>query len=63
MKRHRLCQNYVSSGISVFVPSAVDRVFQSRSTQTKDYKISICFISAKHSIKKKYQRLDYSESG
>jgi hypothetical protein len=53
MKRHRLCQNYVSSGISVFVPSAVYRIFQSRSTQTKDYKISICLTRT--SLKKNQQ--------
>jgi len=28
--------------------SAVDRVFESRSGQTKDYKFGICCFSAKH---------------
>jgi hypothetical protein len=34
--------------ISVLPSSAVDRVFEPRSDQTKDYKIGICFFSAKH---------------
>ena len=33
---------------SVFVSSAVDRGFESRSSQTKDYKIGICCFSAMH---------------
>ena len=28
--------------VSVLTPSAVDRVFESRSCQTKDFKIGIC---------------------
>ena len=38
------------SGVMVSVPasSAVDRGFDSRSGQTKDYKIDICCFSAKH---------------
>jgi hypothetical protein len=34
--------------VSVLALSAVDRVFEPRSGQTKDYKIGICCISAKH---------------
>ena len=34
--------------ISVLALSAVDRGFEPRSGQTKDYKISICCFSAKH---------------
>ena len=34
--------------VSVLASSAVDRVFEHRSGQTKDYKIGICCFSAKH---------------
>jgi hypothetical protein len=34
--------------VSVFALSAVDRGFEPRSGQTKDYKIGICCFSAKH---------------
>ena len=34
--------------VSVFVSSAVDRGFEPRSGQTKDYEIGICYFSAKH---------------
>ena len=34
--------------ISVLASSAVDRGFEARSCQTKDYKIDICCFSAKH---------------
>jgi hypothetical protein len=34
--------------VSVLVSSAVDRGFDSRSGQTKDYEIGICCFSAKH---------------
>jgi hypothetical protein len=34
--------------VSVLALSAVDRVFKSRSGQTKDYKIGICCFSAKN---------------
>ena len=34
--------------VSVFAPSAVDRGFEPRSDQTKDYKTGICSFSAKH---------------
>ena len=34
--------------VSVFASSVVDRGFEPRSGQTKDYKISICCFSAKH---------------
>ena len=34
--------------VSVLPSSAVDRGFEPRSGQTKDYKIGICCFSAKH---------------
>jgi len=34
--------------VSVLASSAVDRGFEFRSGQTKDYKIGICCFSAKH---------------
>ena len=34
--------------VSVFAPSAVDRGFDPRSGQIKDYKIDMCCFSAKH---------------
>ena len=34
--------------VSVLASSPVDRGFEPRSGQTKDYKISICCFSAKH---------------
>ena len=34
--------------VSVLASSAVDRGFEPRSGQTKDYKIDICCFSAKH---------------
>ena len=34
--------------VSVIASSAVDRGFEPRSGQTKDYKIGICCFSAKH---------------
>ena len=39
--------------VSVLVSSALDRGFQPRSRQTKDYKISMCFFSAKHAALRK----------
>ena len=34
--------------VSLFASSVVDRGFEPRSGQTKDYKIGICCFSAKH---------------
>ena len=34
--------------VGVLTSSAVDRGFEPRSGQTKDYKIGICHLSAKH---------------
>ena len=34
--------------VSMLASSSVDREFESRSGQTKDYKIGICCFSAKH---------------
>ena len=47
--------------VSMFVSSAIDRGFEPRSGETKDYKIGI----SKHAalIKEKDQRLVCSESG
>ena len=50
--------------VSVLALSVVDRGFEPRSGQTKDYKIGIsCFSRQAHSIKEKDQRLIGSESG
>jgi len=50
--------------VSVLASRKVDRGFEPRSGQTKDYKIGICCFSAKHAIlRKKEQRLVGSESG
>jgi hypothetical protein len=43
--------------------SALDRGLELWSGQIKDYKIGICYFSAKNSIKEKEQRLVGSESG
>ena len=34
--------------VSVLSSSAIDRVFEPRSCQTKEYTIGICYISSKH---------------
>ena len=39
--------------VSVFASSAVDRGFEPRSGQTKDYEIGICCFSAKHAALKR----------
>ena len=39
--------------VSVLASSAVDRGFESRSGQTKDFTISICSFSAKHAALRK----------
>ena len=39
--------------VSVLSSSTVDRGFESRSRQTKDYKIGICCFSAKHAALRK----------
>jgi hypothetical protein len=36
--------------VSVLTSSEIDREFEPLSGQTKDYKIGICFFSAKHAI-------------
>ena len=52
--------------VSMLASSAVDRGFEPRSGQTKDYKLGICCFSAKHAalMRKtlKEQRLVGSES-
>ena len=50
--------------VSVVASSAVDRGFEARSCQTKDYNIGICCFSAlAHDIKEKGETLVGSESG
>jgi hypothetical protein len=39
--------------VSVLISSAVDRRFEPRSGQTKDYKIGICCFSAKHAASRR----------
>ena len=39
--------------VSVLAPSAVDRGFETRLGQTKDYKIFICCFSNKHAVLRK----------
>ena len=39
--------------VSVFTSSVVDRGFEPRSGQTKDYNIGICCFSAKHALRGK----------
>jgi len=58
--KYVLIKNRISG---VMVSSAVDRVFEPRLGQTKDYKIGICYFSAKHATLRKEQRLVGSESG
>ena len=36
--------------VSVLASSTVDRGFEPRSGQTKDYKLGICCFSAKHAV-------------
>jgi hypothetical protein len=49
--------------VSVPPSSTVDRGFEPRSGQTKDYKIGTCCFSAKHAaLREKEQRLVGSES-
>jgi hypothetical protein len=44
-----MCVNRIAGVmVSVLASSAVDRGLEHRSGQTKDYKISICCFSAKH---------------
>ena len=39
--------------VSVLTSSGVDREFETRSGQTKDYEIGICFFSTKHAALRK----------
>ena len=49
--------------VSMLASSGVDRVFKSRSDQTKDYKIGICCFSVRYAaLRRKRQRLVGSES-
>ena len=41
---------------TAIVSSAVDREFGPQSSQTKDYKIGICYFSAKHAALRRKSR-------
>ena len=49
--------------VSVFALSAVDRGFEPRSGKTKDYKIGICYFSAKKTAlrRKSKDRLSWNQ--
>ena len=49
--------------VSVLASSVVDREFEPRSGQTKDYKIGISCFSPKYATLRSEQRLVDSESG
>ena len=50
--------------VSVLASSVVDRGFEPRSGQPKEYNIGICFFSANHAaLSRKKQKLVSSESG
>jgi hypothetical protein len=49
--------------VSVIALSALDCWFESRSRQTKDYKIGICCFSTKHAALRRKCRLVGLESG
>ena len=50
--------------VSMQVLSVVDRWFEARSGQPRDYVIGMCWFSAKHTaLKEKEQRMVGSESG
>ena len=46
--RLRIRRSFYSFWVSVLASSVVDRGFEPRSVQTKNYKINICCFSAKH---------------
>ena len=48
MKCHLSCNRIDGVMVSVFDSSAIERGFEPRSGQTKDYKIGICCFSAKY---------------
>ena len=48
-RQHALILNRIGGVmVSAVTSNAVDRGFESRSGQSKDYKIGICYFSAKH---------------
>ena len=50
-RQHALILNRIGGVmVSAVTSNAVDRVFESRSGQSKDYKIGICCFSAKHTV-------------
>ena len=48
--------------VSVLASSVIDRSFEPRSGQTKDYEIGICCFSAKHAALRRKIKLVGSES-
>ena len=51
-------------GVMVLAPSVIERGFEPRSGQTIDYKIGICWFSAKHAAIRRFRkRLVCSEGG
>jgi hypothetical protein len=48
MSYHQVCNRIDGVMVSVFASSAVDRRFEPRLGQNKDYKIGICCFSDKH---------------
>ena len=42
--------------VSVLASSAIERGFEARSCQTKDYKIGMCSFSAKHALLRRKSR-------
>jgi hypothetical protein len=58
---YTLC--FIYRQTSVLASSAVDREFESRSGQSKDYKIGICCFSAKHAALRLAQNQNYMSEG
>ena len=54
---------YKSLIASILAPSVVDRGFEFRSGQTKDYKIGMCCFSAKHTALRKQGKENVSDWG
>jgi hypothetical protein len=48
--------------LSVLTSSAVDREFEPRSGQTKDYKIGICCFSAKHAALRRKSKERFAQN-
>ena len=50
LNHHKINEPIGGVMVSVLVLSAVDRGFEPRAGQTKDYKIGMCCFSAKHAV-------------